>query len=192
MLQLSWLKPDDFPGLSGCRGQIERVHTTCKPKKVIPISYPDQYNHEGYLDMTAYLATKGLHSPQKQLREDEAYRRGNIYLADLNPSVGSEQGGLRPVLVVQNDKGNQYGPTIIVAPITSRIDKRRDLPIHYYAPKVRGLHGPGLVLLEQIRTIDKSRVIKRLGRMSDRQMDEISKILETSRGLKTPFCKDAP
>ena len=192
MLQLSWLKPDDFPGLSGCRGQIERVHTTCKPRKVIPISYPDQYNHEGYMDMTAYLATKDLDCPKRELDEEDAFRRGYVYIADLNPSVGSEQGGRRPVLLIQNDKGNQNGPTIIVAPITSRTNKRRDLPIHYYAHRVKGLRGPCMVLLEQIRTIDKSRVIKKVGEMSDKQMTEIDNVLGTSLGLKKSFCKDAP
>ncbi len=156
-----------------------------------PISYPDQYNHEGYLDITAYLATKSLERPKRQVNETEDYRRGKIYYADLSPSVGSEQGGIRPVIVVQNDKGNQYGPTIIIAPITSQINKRRDLPIHYYIRKVPGLKSPGVVLLEQIRTIDKKRVIKYLGQASKRQMNQLDKVLERSLGLKNHKCKDA-
>lgn len=144
------------------------------------------------MDLTAYLATKGLNGLRRHVDESREYRRGYVYLANLNPSVGSEQGGLRPVLLVQNDIGNLHGPTIIVAPITSRTNKRRDLPIHYYAHKVQGLKGPCLVLLEQIRTIDKSRVIKKLGQMSEEQMNQIDKILEASLGLKKSFGKDAP
>lgn len=153
---------------------------------------PEHYNSEGYLDMTAYLATRDMMHRRTPADPNWVYRRGDIYLANLNPSVGSEQGGTRPVVVLQNNSGNYFCSTIIVAPITSRSDKRPDLPIHYYANSVHGLNGPAIVLLEQIRTIDKTRVHKYLGRMTRYQMNEISEMLETSLGLYVPEDTEAP
>ena len=116
------------------------------------------------------------------MREDWIYRRGDIYLANLNPFVGSEQGGTRPVVVLQNNTGNFYCPTLIVAPITSKGGKKPSQPTHYYAEHIHGLDVAGMVLLEQIKTIDKRRVKKYLGRMSGQQMDDIGEAIETSLG----------
>ena len=90
----------------------------------------------------------------KDLRPDWIYKRGDIYLANLNPFKGSEQGGTRPVLVLQNNDGNYYCPTLIVAPITTKL-KKLNMPTHCCFEKVRGLDEPSMVSLEQIKTIDK-------------------------------------
>ena len=126
------------------------------------------------------------------MKEDWIYRRGDVYLANLDPYIGSEQGGIRPVVVLQNNTGNFYCPTLIVAPITSRRSKKPLQPTHYYTEHIRGLDAPGMVLLEQIKTIDKRRVQKYLGRMSRRQMDEIGEAIEASLGLYVPEEMEAP
>lgn len=108
--------------------------------------------------------------------------RGDIYLADLNPILGCEQGGIRPVLVVQNDSGNCYSTTTIVVSITSNINKRIDLPTHVFIDKREGLLNDSLVLCEQIRTIDKSRLIKYLGCLNDYELEEVEEALNVSIG----------
>ena len=110
-------------------------------------------------------------------------RRGDIYYADLSPVVGSEQGGLRPVLIVQNDMGNKYSPTVIAAAITSRVSKTK-LPTHIdiYASKV-GLAKDSVVLLEQIRTIDKVRLKEKMGHLDDDSMRSVNDALSVSFGL---------
>lgn len=110
-------------------------------------------------------------------------KRGDIFYADLSPVVGSEQGGLRPVLIVQNDVGNRYSPTVIAAAITSRMTKTR-LPTHIdiYASDA-GLTKDSVVLLEQIRTIDKQRLKEKMGHLSDRMMAEVDEALSVSFGL---------
>ena len=154
--------------------------------------YPDQYNNEGYLDLTAYLATRDMTAHRTPSDEDWVYHRGDIYLANLDPCMGSEQGGTRPVVVLQNNAGNLFCPTVIVAPLTANTQKRRDLPVHYFAENVYGLNRPAVVLLEQIKTIDKHRVQKYMGRMNRHQMDEIGEMLETSLGLYVPEEMEAP
>ncbi len=96
--------------------------------------------------------------------------------------------------MLQNNAGNYFSPTLIVAPITSRADKRRDLPTHYYVENVRGLDGPALVLLEQIRTIDKGRVRKYIGKMSRWQVEDMGDIIEETvgNGRRIPECEEAP
>ena len=112
----------------------------------------------------------------------ETIKRGDILLADLNPIIGSEQGGERPVLVVQNDVGNLHSPTIVVAIISSKIEKGR-LPTHVFVQ--RGvLPLDSLVCTEQIRTIDKSRIFKYLGRFSDEEMKNVDKALKISVGVR--------
>lgn len=110
-------------------------------------------------------------------------KRGDIFYADLSPVVGSEQGGLRPVLIVQNDVGNRYSPTVIAAAITSRMTKTR-LPTHIdiYATDA-GLVKDSVVLLEQIRTIDKQRLKEKMGHLSERMMAEVDEALYVSFGL---------
>ena len=126
------------------------------------------------------------------MKEDWIYRRGDVYLANLDPYIGSEQGGTRPVVVLQNNTGNFHCPTLIVAPITSKENKKRSQPTHYYAEHIHGLDVPGIVLLEQIKTIDKRRVKKYMGRMTRQQMDEIGEAIETSLGLYVPEEMEAP
>lgn len=109
--------------------------------------------------------------------------RGDIYYADLSPVVGSEQGGIRPVLVVQNNMGNRYSPTVIVAAITSCTTKAK-IPTHVAISKEEsGLRCDSTILLEQVRTIDRSRLKEYIGRLSDRQMGKVDKGLLTSLGL---------
>ena len=110
-------------------------------------------------------------------------RRGDIYYADLSPVVGSEQGGLRPVLIIQNDIGNRYSPTVIAAAITSRLGKTR-LPTHIgiYASEV-GLSKDSVILLEQIRTLDKRRLREKMGHMDEDMMREIDNAIAVSFGL---------
>lgn len=109
-------------------------------------------------------------------------KRGEIYYADLSPVVGSEQGGLRPVLIIQNDTGNKYSPTTIVAAITSKAEKT-DMPTHVKI-QVEGLSKKSLVLLEQIRTIDKSRVKEKIAMLSQNNMKHIDRALAISIGLE--------
>jgi mRNA interferase MazF len=110
-------------------------------------------------------------------------RRGEIYYADLSPVVGSEQGGLRPVLIIQNDIGNRYSPTVIVAAITSKIDKAR-LPTHIeIQAEEYGLTKDSVVLMEQVRTIDKRRLRERVGVLSTEAMSSIDEALQISMGV---------
>ena len=110
-------------------------------------------------------------------------KRGDIYYADLSPVVGSEQGGVRPVLIIQNDVGNRYSPTVIAAAITSKLGKAR-LPTHIdvYANRV-GLAKDSVVLLEQIRTIDKKRLREHMGHLDENQMMLVDDAIAVSFGL---------
>ncbi len=110
-------------------------------------------------------------------------KRGEIYYADLSPVVGSEQGGVRPVLIVQNDVGNKYSPTVIAAAITSQREKTK-LPTHIEINANQcGLAKNSVVLLEQIRTIDKKRLKERMGELDNHSMDMINEALSISFGL---------
>lgn len=110
-------------------------------------------------------------------------RRGDIFYADLSPVIGSEQGGLRPVLIVQNDVGNKYSPTVIAAAITSRLSKTK-LPTHIdIVAKDVGLSKDSVVLLEQIRTIDKRRLKEKMGHLDDSIMNEVNNAISVSFGL---------
>ena len=126
------------------------------------------------------------------LNENWNYRRGDIYLADLNPYVGSEQGGTRPVLLLQNDAGNYFCPTLIIAPITSRVWKKSEQPTHCRIENVKCLADTSMVLLEQIKTIDKRRVKKYMGRLDKVQMSKVDDCIEISLGLHIPECVEAP
>lgn len=110
-------------------------------------------------------------------------KRGDIYYADLSPVVGSEQGGVRPVLIVQNDMGNRHSPTVIAAAITSQTDKAK-LPTHIEVESNNcGLAKNSIVLLEQIRTIDKRRLKEKMGRLDDTSMQQVNGALSVSFGL---------
>jgi mRNA interferase MazF len=110
-------------------------------------------------------------------------RRGEIYYADLSPVVGSEQGGIRPVLIVQNDVGNKHSPTVIAAAITSQRDKAK-LPTHIELNAMQyGLAKDSVILLEQIRTIDKRRLKEKMGHLDDGTMTHVNNAIQVSFGL---------
>ena len=110
-------------------------------------------------------------------------KRGDIYYADLSPVVGSEQGGIRPVLIVQNDVGNKYSPTVIAAAITSQKYKPK-LPTHISVDAVDcGLQKDSIVLLEQVRTLDKKRLKERMGNLPTDEMNKVNRALSVSFGL---------
>ena len=110
-------------------------------------------------------------------------KRGDIFYADLSPVVGSEQGGVRPVLIVQNDIGNKYSPTVIATAITSQINKAK-MPTHIELDANEyGLSKDSVVLAEQIRTIDKRRLKEKIGHLDDRLMTKVNEALEISFGL---------
>ena len=110
-------------------------------------------------------------------------KRGDIFYADLSPVIGSEQGGVRPVLIVQNDIGNKYSPTVIAAAITSQINKAK-LPTHIEInAQEYGLLKDSVILLEQIRTIDKKRLREKIGRLDDELMEKVNEALGISFGL---------
>jgi len=110
-------------------------------------------------------------------------KRGDIFYADLSPVIGSEQGGIRPVLIVQNDIGNKYSPTVIASAITSQINKAK-LPTHIeLSAKEYGLPKDSVVLLEQIRTIDKKRLREKIGHVDDELMEKVNEALSISFGL---------
>lgn len=110
-------------------------------------------------------------------------KRGELYYADLSPVVGSEQGGVRPILIVQNDTGNKYSPTVIAAAVTSKLNKAK-LPTHIeLSAKDFGLPKDSVILLEQIRTLDKRRLKDRIGALSDIQMSRVNTALLISLGF---------
>ena len=112
----------------------------------------------------------------------ENIKRGQIYYADLTPTVGSEQGGCRPVLIIQNDKGNKYAPTVIIAPITSQISTKHTIPTH---KKITcdDLPKKSMVLLEQVRCIDKKRLREYVGTVTPHTMEQVRLGLQISLGL---------
>lgn len=113
-------------------------------------------------------------------------RRGNIYYADLTSTVGCEQGGIRPVLIIQNDIGNRYSPTVIVAAITSR--PKKEMPTHVAIGKESVQLSESFALLEQIRTIDRMRLKERAGSISDDEMEKVNQALSISVGLDPAYC----
>ena len=130
----------------------------------------------------------GMHVPPVLLPRsvncvDTTVRRGDIYYADLSPVVGSEQGGVRPVLIVQNDTGNRHSPTVIAAAITSQLGKAK-LPTHIaLAAQGSGLPRDSVILLEQIRTLDKKRLRERMGRVDGAVMEKVDAAIAVSFGL---------
>ena len=127
---------------------------------------------------------------QNQTSAAQTVRRGDIFYADLSPVVGSEQGGLRPVLIIQNDVGNRYSPTVIAAAITSRMGKTK-LPTHIdvYADRV-GLSKDSVILLEQIRTLDKRRLREKMGHLDEDVMAEVNNAIAVSFGLHEGLRRD--
>ena len=134
--------------------------------------------------MSIYVSTK---KPLKImfyfLRSEMDIKRGELYYADLSPVIGSEQGGIRPILVIQNDIGNKYSPTIIAAAITSKLNKAK-LPTHIELSKdIYGLEKDSVVLLEQIRTLDKKRLKAKIGELEEYKMNEVNKAMLISLGV---------
>ena len=118
--------------------------------------------------------------------ENWQYSRGDIYYANMEPHVGSEQGGERPVVILQNDAGNKHSPTLIIATITSRVNKKRHLPTHVLLDHNPGLKVPSIVQLEQIFTLDKQRVqrVQRfVGQASEEEMKQIEMAVRISLGM---------
>ncbi|MER2064027.1 MAG: type II toxin-antitoxin system PemK/MazF family toxin [Alkalibacterium sp.] len=113
-------------------------------------------------------------------------KRGDIYYADLSPVVGSEQGGMRPVLIIQNNVGNKYSPTVIVAAITTKIEKGK-MPTHVEVGADKGLEKNSVVLLEQIRTIDKQRLRDQVTQLDKKTMDAVDDALAISIGLSNQY-----
>lgn len=114
-------------------------------------------------------------------------KRGELYYADLSPVVGSEQGGVRPILIVQNDTGNKYSPTVIAAAVTSQINKAK-LPTHIELNANEfGLVKDSVILLEQIRTLDKKRLKEKIGTLPPSTMNKVDNALLISLGFNKPF-----
>lgn len=110
-------------------------------------------------------------------------KRGDLYFADLTPVVGSEQGGNRPVLIIQNNVGNKYSPTVIVAALTTKLQKAK-MPTHIFVPSaVSGLKRDSIILLEQIRTIDKIRLGAKIGEVESKTLEEVDQALKVSLGV---------
>ena len=118
------------------------------------------------------------------MKENWVYCRGDIYCAKLDPVVGSEQGGIRPVIVIQNDTGNKHAPTLIVATVTTRIHKKANMPTHFVIYDNPAFKEASVVQLEQIRTIDKSRIDNYLGKVTPREMVAIEKALSVSLAME--------
>ena len=124
------------------------------------------------------------------MKSDWVYRRGDLYLANLGIPEGSRQGGVRPIVVLQNDVGNYYAPTITLAPLTSKIEKKKQQPTHYLLRKAKGLQLPSMVLAEQLGTFDKSCIIRYLGRVTARQMRGIDEAIKVQLGYYIPEKRD--
>lgn len=110
-------------------------------------------------------------------------KRGEIYYADLRPVVGSEQGGVRPVLIVQNDAGNLYSPTTIVVAITSKVKRTVPTHVNIYRNMCNGLKTDSTILMEQIRIIDKSRIKKKIGQLNDEDLNSVMNALKVSLAI---------
>ncbi len=114
---------------------------------------------------------------------NQTYLRGDMYYADLGQGIGSEQEGYRPVVIIQNNVGNRHSPTVIIASITSKKDAKPKLPTHYYIDAEDGLELPSIVLLEQLRTVDKRRLNDFIGHLSEKHIQGINHALAVSIGL---------
>ena len=114
---------------------------------------------------------------------DRIIKRGDIYYAELNPVIGSEQGGTRPVLIISNNIGNRYSPTVIIAAITGKVQTKAKLPTHTQVKNFEGLDKDSIVLLEQIRTVDKKRLKQYMGMMPAEAMARVDKALAISLAI---------
>ena len=147
---------------------------------------PCRERAEGFATYTGTGGDFPKEKRQSEVAKAMDIKRGELYYADLSPVVGSEQGGVRPVLVVQNDVGNKYSPTVIAAAVTSKMTKAR-LPTHIeIAGNSYGLARDSVVLLEQIRTLDKRRLKERIGALSEQTMRKVDGALLVSLGVGRP------
>ena len=110
--------------------------------------------------------------------------KGNLYYADLEPVIGSEQGGIRPVLVVSNNIGNRYSSTVIIAPLTSRVESKMELPTHIFIKSFDKIKVDSIILVEQVRVVDKQRLKSFLGKLPPNQLIEVDKSLIVAFGMK--------
>ena len=117
--------------------------------------------------------------------KDFGFLRGEIYYADLDPHYGSEQGGKRPVIVIQNNTGNKFAPTVIVAAVTSKVTKKPNQPTHVLIDRNPAFSRPSMVLLEQIRTLDKHRLRERAGQITAADQKRVDQALDVSLGLSS-------
>ncbi|WP_091531719.1 type II toxin-antitoxin system PemK/MazF family toxin [Alkalibacterium subtropicum] len=130
---------------------------------------------------------EGIPLSKRRLRGGKpVVKRGDIYYADLSPVIGSEQGGMRPVLIIQNNVGNKYSPTVIVAAITTKIEKGK-MPTHVEVGADKGLEKNSVVLLEQIRTIDKQRLKDQVTHLDNKTMSMVDDALAISIGLSNQY-----
>ena len=120
------------------------------------------------------------------MKDGWVYRRGDLYLADLGEPEGSRQGGVRPVILLQNDVANYYSPTLTLAPLTSRVGKKAKQPTHYLVKKAKGLTCASVVLAEQMLTLDKQNIIRYLGKVSPAQMRGIDEAVKVHLGYYIP------
>jgi mRNA interferase MazF len=140
------------------------------------------FKKQGTIDIHLKRSNK-IFQKRKEKVMQMNIKRGDIYYADLSPVIGSEQGGLRPVLIVQNDVGNKYSPTVIAAAITSRMSKTK-LPTHIdIMGENAGLAKDSIILLEQIRTIDKKRLKEKMGHLDEATMTNVNNAIQVSFGL---------
>lgn len=114
---------------------------------------------------------------------NQTYKRGDVFFADLGQGIGSEQMGYRPVVIIQNDTGNKHSPTVVVAAVTSKVDAKAKQPTHCFIGTEYGLEMPSVILLEQIRTLDKQRLEKYIGRLSKKHLNDLNHALAISVGL---------
>jgi mRNA interferase MazF len=177
---------DDFRSVLGCRGQIKTLENTEPSAK--QISRERGFIFLCFFNLNSYASGFPTYRFRCEFSREvlsimnKSILRGDLYYADLNPVVGSEQGGIRPVLVIQNDVGNRHSPTIIIAAITSKTMKAT-LPTHCVICTHTGIDRDSIVLLEQIRTIDKRRLKDCIGALGKDDMSAIDKALAVSVGI---------
>lgn len=177
MRQFRKLPPGEIP-ISGVKRKIRRNHSLRKNCWIgNNVDCPQSLSIKNLIDK---LLEKG--ESLIMMKEDWVYRRGDIYLANLGKPAGSQQGGVRPVVILQNDIGNYFSPTITLVPLTSKINKKKKLPTHYYLKKAKGLQMPSMVLAEQVGTYDKSCILRYIGKVSKGQMRGIDDAVKIQLG----------
>ena len=171
--------------------QILKAYNGSSRTKSLPLNSKTLPAHGSFLfspqrpsgrTVFAYIAKRGL-TAIVYVTKNFGFRRGEIYFADLDPHYGSEQGGKRPVIIIQNDVGNKFAPTVIVAAVTSRVSKKPNQPTHVLIDKNPAFSRPSVVLLEQIFTIDKERINNFMGLTSEWEMKQIEEALLRSLGI---------